>query len=77
MSFVDTATDFKRLEKNFRKQEIRPTTYSVHPDLFQIDSYASDTNRADGHANQTIQFDIIGLKELKSIIEKEYPVLPE
>jgi hypothetical protein len=75
MSFVDTATDFKRLEKDFRKQEIRPTTYSVHPDLFQIDSYASDKNRADGHANQTIQFDITGLKELKSIIEKEYPLL--
>jgi MoxR-like ATPase len=75
MSFVDTANDFKRREKDFRKQEIRPTTYSVRPDLFQIDSYASDENRADGHANQTIQFDITGLKELKSVIEKEYPSL--
>jgi hypothetical protein len=70
-----TANDFKRREKDFVNRKSGRQHILFRPDLFQIDSYASDENRADGHANQTIQFDITGLKELKSVIEKEYPSL--
>lgn len=63
MSFIDTEYDFKKVEKNFEKQESRPATYSVKEDLFQINSYSTTEKQEKAQASQTIQFDLKGLKD--------------
>lgn len=75
MSFIDTKCNFKKVEKNFQKQETRPTTYSVKEDLFQINSYTDTDKQEKASASQTIQFDLEGLKDFLSIMRKEYPIL--
>ena len=75
MSFIDTEYDFKKVEKNFEKQESRPATYSVKEDLFQINSYSTTEKQEKAQASQTIQFDLKGLKDFFSIVKNEYPSL--
>lgn len=73
MSFVNTAGNFEKQERNFSKQEEKLTTYSIKPDLFQINTFTSADNKNSGHADQVIQFDLKGLTDFVSIIKKEYP----
>lgn len=73
MSFVNTAGNFEKQERNFSKQEEKLTTYSIKPDLFQINTFTSPDNKNSGHADQVIQFDLKGLTDFVSIIKKEYP----
>lgn len=75
MSFVNTTGKFEKQEKNFSKQEEKLTTYSIKPDLFQINTYTSQDNKNSGHSDQVIQFDLKGLSDFFSIIKKEYPNL--
>lgn len=75
MSFVNTNGNFEKVERNFTKQEEKITTYTAHSDLFQINTFTSVENKNIGHADQGIQFDIKGLKDLISIIGKEYPIV--
>lgn len=75
MSFVDTKHNFDKIERDFTKQEIRPTTYSIVDNLFQLNSYTDDEHLKTGHASQTIQFDTDGLKDFLSILKREFPDL--
>ena len=68
MAFIDTKNKFNKIERNFSKQDISPATYSTRDSLFQINSYSKQ-----GNASQTIQFDLEGLKDLISIIKREFP----
>ena len=73
MSFVDTKHSFEKIERDFTKQEIRPTTYSIVKGLFQLNSYTDDEHLRSGHASQTLQFDADGLRDLLSILKTEFP----
>ncbi|MBP3560945.1 MAG: NgoFVII family restriction endonuclease [Treponema sp.] len=75
MSFVDTKHNFDKIERDFTKQEIRPTTYSIIDNLFQLNSYTDDEHLKSGHASQTIQFDTEGLKDFLNILNREFPDL--
>lgn len=75
MSFVDTKHNFDKIERDFTKQEIRPTTYSIVDNLFQLNSYTDDEHLRTGHASQTIQFDTEGLKDFLNILKREFPDL--
>lgn len=75
MSFIDTKNNFEKIERDFTKQEIRPTTYSIVDSLFQLNSYTDDEHQKTGHASQTLQFDIAGLKDLQKILQREFPEL--
>ena len=75
MSFVNTKDDFNKMDRNFSKHDEKITAYSTKPDLFQISTFTSEDNKNSGHADQCIQFDIRGLKDLISIIQHEYPNL--
>lgn len=75
MSFVDTKNNFEKIERDFTKQEIRPTTYSIVDNLFQLNSYTDDEQLKKKNASQTIQFDTDGLKDLLKILKKEFPQL--
>ena len=75
MSFVNTNGNFEKINRNFSKQEEKLTTYTVHSDLFQINTYAGEENKKSGKADQALQFDLKGLKDLLSIIKNEYPSL--
>ena len=60
--------------RNFRKQEVRETTYSTTiiagEKLFQIQTYGSEGSSSS--AKQTIQFDKERAKELVHILSKEF-----
>lgn len=75
MSFIDTKNNFEKIERDFTKQEIRPTTYSITNNLFQLNSYTDDAHQKTGHASQTLQFDTEGLKDLQKILQREFPDL--
>ncbi len=75
MSFIDTKNNFEKIERDFTKQEIRPTTYSITDNLFQLNSYTDDAHQKSGHASQTLQFDTEGLKDLQEILQREFPEL--
>lgn len=71
MSLVDTKK-LSREEKKIIPQKIRPTTYSVKDDLFQINTYSSDDKLNRQAPSQVIQFNKEGLKDLISIIKREF-----
>lgn len=73
MSFVDTKNNFQEVKRDFAKQEIKPTTYSIGNNLFQLNSYTDEDRLKNKNASQTIQFDTEGLKDLINIIYKEFP----
>lgn len=75
MSFVNTKNNFEKVERNFKEQNEKLTTYSVQPNLFQINTYAGEEQKNKGQADQTLQFDVNGLKDLIDIIKREYPDL--
>lgn len=75
MSFIDTKNYFEKIDRDFTKQETRPTTYSISNNLFQLNSYTDDDHKKSGHASQTLQLDLIGLKDILRIIEEEFPNL--
>lgn len=75
MSFIDTKNNFEKIERDFTKQETRPTTYSITDNLFQLNSYTDDAHQKTGHASQTLQFDTEGLKDLQEILHREFPEL--
>lgn len=75
MSFIDTKNYFEKVDRDFTKQETRPTTYSISNNLFQLNSYTDDDHKKSGHASQTLQLDLIGLKDILRIIEEEFPNL--
>lgn len=65
---------WEREDRNFRKQEVRETTYSstvIDGDkLFQIQTYGAAGST--GGAKQTIQFDKQRAIELIDILKKEF-----
>ena len=73
MAFIDTKNKFSKVERNFLRQEIGLATYSSNDSLFQINSYSNENKLKQGNASQTIQFNLDGLKDLISIIKKEFP----
>lgn len=75
MSFVNTKNNFEKVERNFSEQNEKMTTYSVQPNLFQINTYAGEEQKNKRQADQTLQFDINGLQDLIDILKKEYPIL--
>lgn len=75
MSFIDTKNYFEKIDRDFTKQETRPTTYSISNDLFQLNSYTDDAHKKSGHASQTLQLDLIGLKDILKVIAEEFPNL--
>lgn len=68
MSFIDTEESFIKKEMNFKKQISKSASYSVSDNLFQINTWNEP-----GHTDQTIQFDIKGIKKLIDILKCEYP----
>lgn len=68
MSFVDTRNSFERKDTEVKKHEVKPSTYSVTDNIFQINTWNTPT-----HSDQVIQFDVNGLHDLIKIIEREYP----
>lgn len=68
MSFVDTRNSFERKVTEVKKHEVKPSTYSVADNIFQINTWNTPT-----HSDQVIQFDVNGLHDLIKIIEREYP----
>lgn len=74
MAFVDTKNFFKE-DRNIKKQETQPMTYSVKDELFQINSFSNEDKQKSKKSSQTIQFDREGLKDLISIINKEFDLI--
>lgn len=71
MSFIDTEQGFTKKNAILQKNKsVKPATYSVSEDLFQINTWNSPE-----HTDQTLQFDLVGLKKLFHIIKNEYPSL--
>lgn len=69
MSFIDTEHGFTKKEAILEKNKsIKPATYTVSNDLFQINTWNSP-----GHTDQTFQFDLVGIKNFVNILKKEYP----
>lgn len=68
MSFIDTEESFIKKEMNLKKQISKSASYSVSDNLFQINTWNEP-----GHTDQTIQFDIKGIKKLIDILKCEYP----
>lgn len=68
MSFIDTEESFIKKEMNLKKQISKSASYSVSDNLFQINTWDEP-----GHTDQTIQFDIKGIKKLIDILKCEYP----
>lgn len=66
--------EWKPENRNFRKQEVRETTYSVtivdNEKFFQIDTYGTEGSTAG--AKQTIQFDKQRAVELVEILKREF-----
>ena len=66
--------EWKPESRNFRKQEVRETTYSVtivgNEKLFQIQTYGTEGSTAS--AKQTIQFDRERAAGLVEILKKEF-----
>lgn len=66
--------EWKPESRNFRKQEVRETTYSVtivgNEKLFQIQTYGTEGSTAS--AKQTIQFDRERAVELVEILKREF-----
>lgn len=73
MAFIDTKNNFSKVERNFLRQEIGLASYSIKDGLFQINGYSNEDKLKQGNASQTIQFNLDGLKDLISIIKKEFP----
>lgn len=73
MAFINTRNDFHKEEKNIGRHDETFSTYTVLPDIFQINTYSSEENKKARHSAQVIQFDLNGLKDLISIINQEYP----
>ena len=69
--FVDK---WEKENRNFRKQDVRETTYSSTvvggEKLFQIQTYGAEGSM--GSAKQTIQFDKQRALELIDILKKEF-----
>ena len=65
---------WERENRNFRKQDIRETTYSSTvvggENLFQIQTYGAEGST--GSAKQTIQIDKQRAQELIDILKKEF-----
>lgn len=74
MAFVDTKNFFKE-DRNIKKQETQPMTYSVKDELFQINSFSNEDKLKTKKSSQTIQFDREGLKDLIAIINKEFDLI--
>ena len=68
MSFIDTEESFIKKDMNLKKQISKSASYSVSDNLFQINTWNEP-----GHTDQTIQFDIKGIKKLIDILKCEYP----
>lgn len=66
--------EWKPENRNFRKQEVRETTYSItmvgNEKLFQIQTYGAEGSTAS--AKQTIQFDKERAAELVDILKREF-----
>lgn len=66
--------EWKPENRNFRKQEVRETTYSVtivdNEKLFQIQTYGTEGSTSG--AKQTIQFDKQRAEELIEILKREF-----
>lgn len=66
--------EWKPENRNFRKQEVRETTYSITiigiDKLFQIQTYGAEGNTFG--AKQTIQFDKQRAVELIEILKREF-----
>lgn len=66
--------EWKLENQNFRKQEVRETTYSVtivgNEKLFQIQTYGTEGSTAG--AKQTIQFDKQRAVEFIEILKREF-----
>lgn len=77
MALINTKDDFKKEEKNISKQEETLSTYTVTPNLFQINTYSSDEHKKARHSAQVIQFDIEGIKDLISILNQEFPAIDQ
>ena len=65
---------WEKENRNFRRQDIRETTYSTtiigNEKLFQIQTYGAEVSTAS--AKQTIQFDRHRAAELVAILNQEF-----
>lgn len=68
MSFIDTKSSFEEKVSEVKKHEVKPSTYSISDNIFQINTWNTPA-----HSDQVIQFDKDGLKDLVRIIKTEYP----